>query len=124
MHAIITDLLHTVRKVDPRFSESLSSKGQRSAAPITELQTDFVGLIERMQKEGYITVCTDDMEPNEEGKKLVEFGPRFHTEVGRRKLLVSYFQLTNQPVDQAALRELDKEDKDKDKENTPEQTQA
>ncbi|RYY83549.1 hypothetical protein EON63_11030 [archaeon] len=38
---------------------------------------------------------------------------RLHTsQVGKQRLLQSYFKLTQQPVDMAMLRELDKEDRE------------
>ena len=45
------DLLRCVRKVDARFPDTISSRSAgRSVAPVPELELDFMGLLDRMQK--------------------------------------------------------------------------
>eukprot|EP01031_Cornospumella_fuschlensis_P036860 gene36860-44717_t len=106
------DLLRNMRKVDPRFPDQLAARGHRSAVAVPELGRDFMQLLADMQKEGYIQMTADDLDKDDEGKQIVQFGPRFFIEVGKQRLLKSYFKLTQQPMDPAMMRELEKEDQE------------
>eukprot|EP00981_Chlorochromonas_danica_P001138 scaffold249_cov109-Ochromonas_danica.AAC.6 len=116
-HAITCqDLLHNIRKIESRFPDRLVSKSQRTAAPVAELEDSFLDLLERMQKEGYVTMVADEIEPAEVAKRTVHFGPRFHLEVGLQKLLLSYYRFTNQPVDENSIKQAGRGARDEEEE--------
>jgi hypothetical protein len=109
----MAELLRNVRKVDPRFPESLERESQaqkqsvRSSCGIGELNgLSFTSLVHRMAKEGYVKETKDEVDPQ---KRHISFGPRFHLEIGLMPLAKSYFMASGVPIDDAVLQELDRE---------------
>mmetsp|Transcript_20927 Transcript_20927/g.21603 ORF Transcript_20927/g.21603 Transcript_20927/m.21603 type:complete len:284 (+) Transcript_20927:328-1179(+) len=105
-------LLKHIRKIDPRFAtnslDNLSIKKKESSS-IDDLDNEsFLGLVNRMIKEGYITEARDEVEFNNIQKKIYEFGPRFYIEIGLKQLVCGYFASCNLPVDDSILAEIDK----------------
>lgn len=106
----LSEILRELRKLEGRFQATISQSELKSSSSkdvlqaVPELEDHLLGLLARMQREQYVVVAKDEADHSDVMKTLYSFGPRFHLEIGQAALLMSYFQLLGQPVDETDLR--------------------
>jgi hypothetical protein len=119
----LQDVMSYVREVDKRFPTTCtksSSKG-RSSLPIPELGDDFLGLINRMKKRGYVNLVKTQKEKggqdaNNDMLQTCSFGVRFFAEIGQKRLMRAYFASKGENVDEALMREIEEEEAEEEEE--------
>lgn len=120
-----------------------SAASRDSLASVPELGQSLLDMLERLRKEEYIVVNKDEADSADMMLNIYEWGPRFYlevtycgvhtvvfptlittnrfiyvylfdTQVGIRNLLISYYQILGQPVDEMELKLLDEVSETKD----------
>lgn len=111
-------LLQQMHHTDSRFPQTIQHQQRAQASAdaerranlaLPELSDDFVGLLNRMKKEGYVDVTKDAQDARDLGKQVYTFGTRFYLEIGKVRLAESYYMLANLPNDETVLKEMSEE---------------
>jgi len=103
------NILAKLRRVDPRFPETLLAKAKNytsKACPVPELKEDFLGLLAKMKRRGYIKEVKDDSNNSGDvGKIAYQLAVRYHIDIGQRSLMRGHFATMDQGMDPALLKE-------------------
>lgn len=104
-------LLRKLRKIDRRFPETDVGKKDkgRMALGIPEFgDTDstFGGLLSRMRKDGFLALVSKD-EAEQDASLPFTLGPRFYSEVGKRRLALAFMALSGKQPDAVMLKKLE-----------------
>jgi len=106
------DLLRQLRKIDPRLPEAMPARASKQAVAscrLPGLGEDFLGLLERMRREGFLVAEKSEQEADDASRTTFIFGPRFHLEVGLLQLGQAYFGLIGETADNTYLASLREE---------------
>jgi hypothetical protein len=129
----LSEISRQLHKLDIRFPKTLStaaktSTSRDSLASVPELGQSLLDMLERLRKEEYVVVSKDEADSADTMRNIYEWGPRFYLEVcsmlpllffptlttrfflrqiGVRNLLISYYHILGQPVDEMELKLLE-----------------
>jgi len=85
---------------------------QDVSVAVAELGLDFISLMNRCKKEGYVGQSrAEGSAKDDENAVLYSLGSRFFVELGKEALVESYYAALGQEVDAAVLKEVADEDK-------------
>ena len=109
------NMLKELRNVDHRFPTNVGKnagvRDKQAAVAIAELGQDFLGLMGRCKKEGYVVQSrAEGSNKDDENSVLYSLGSRFFAEVGKEALVESYYAALGQDVDEAVMEEVRDED--------------